>query len=67
MDWTAADDELSRVETSGVPFLLRLPSQKAEVPYEREFNTVVCRRLITAILSGRVTSAEQVAKEIELE
>jgi hypothetical protein len=54
-EWTAEDEAVSHQDTAGVPFLLKLPGQNYEIAYPHPFNTVLTRRLITAILSGAVT------------
>jgi arylsulfatase A-like enzyme len=53
--WTRAEEAASHSDTSRVPFLLKLPRQTSGVAYEKPLPTVVTRRLITAILSGRLT------------
>ena len=55
----------SRNETSGVPFLLKLPGQKAEAPYTKPFDTVVSRGIITSILDGRLTDPNGIPDSIE--
>jgi hypothetical protein len=45
--------------------LLKLGGQHSGVFYDKEFNTVATRRVITAILSGELKSQEQVARVIE--
>jgi hypothetical protein len=63
--WTAEDEAASHQDTMGVPFLLKLPGQTSGSVYEKRFNTVVTRALITAILSGQVTDAAAVVRSLE--
>ncbi|HEY2017243.1 MAG TPA: sulfatase-like hydrolase/transferase [Bryobacteraceae bacterium] len=63
-DWTAEEEILSRGETMGVPFLLRLPHEKAGVSCDRRFDTVVSRRLITAILDGSLTDPSRIGDAV---
>ncbi len=42
-----------------VPFLLKLPHQTTQVPYNANFNTVVTSDLLMAILSGEITESQQ--------
>ncbi|HWT03630.1 MAG TPA: sulfatase-like hydrolase/transferase [Pyrinomonadaceae bacterium] len=44
-----------------VPFIVKLPGQQAGTTYDEEFNTVLTRGLIRAILGGDVTSPEDAA------
>ena len=64
-DWTAEDEAFSHLDTSGIPFLLHLAGQTAPVRYEKGFNTVITRRILTAILARRLRNAGEVAEEIE--
>ena len=64
-EWTEDDEAPSHQDTSGVPFLLKLPGQTFGVSYERRFNTVMTRKIITDILSQRLTSPEMIAHSIE--
>jgi hypothetical protein len=63
-EWTAEDEAASHQDTSGSPFLLKLPRQTSEVSYDKPFDTIVSRRLIIAILRGGLAPAG-VADEIE--
>jgi hypothetical protein len=63
--WTAEEEVASRQDTSGVPFLLKLPGQSSGSVYTKPFNTVLTRRLITAILSGRLKDPDALAGMIE--
>lgn len=64
--WTA---EMARLtagsETSTVPFLLKLPRQKASLTYNPEFNTVVTRRLLGALMRGEIRTPEEAAKWLD--
>jgi hypothetical protein len=55
VDWTPDDDAVWRQDTSGVPFLLKLPGQTTGIVYGQPFNTIVTRELITSILRGELT------------
>jgi hypothetical protein len=65
-DWTPADEAASRQDTSAVPFLLKLPGQASGVVYDKPFNTVVTRRIITDILGGELTTPGLIPQLIEL-
>jgi hypothetical protein len=54
-EWTPAEEAVSHGDTSRVPFLLKLPGQKFGAAYEKPLPTIVTRRLITEILSRRLT------------
>jgi hypothetical protein len=64
-DWTAEEQAASHNDTSAVPFLLRLPGQISALRYDRPFNTVITRQILTRMLSGQLTSAEQLPNLIE--
>lgn len=53
--WTSAEDAAVRTDTSTVPFLLKLPGQTSSAVYNKPLPTVVTRRLITEILSRRLS------------
>jgi hypothetical protein len=59
-EWTREDEALSHQDTSGVPFLLKLPSQTSPFVYAEAFNTVVTRRIITEILQGKLREPSQI-------
>lgn len=63
--WTPEDEAASHQETMGVPFLLKLPGQTSGLVYEKRFNTVVTRGLITGILKGQLADAAAVEQSIE--
>ena len=54
-EWTRDEEAASHQDTSGVPFLLKLPEQTSGVVYGNRFNTIVTHQLIVGILSGRLT------------
>jgi hypothetical protein len=60
-EWTREDEAFSHQDTSGVPFLLKLPSQTFPLVYAEAFNTVVTRRIITEILRGKLREPSQIA------
>ena len=63
--WTAEDESVPREGTMDVPFLVKMPGQNAPVVYEKPFNTVVTRTVITGILAGRLTRAAELPGAIE--
>jgi len=63
--WTAEEQALSHYDTSGVPFLLKLPGQTSALRYDKPFNTAITRQVLTRILSGQLTAAEQLPNLIE--
>lgn len=64
-EWTPDEEAASHQDTSGVPFLLKLPGQTSGVVYSKRFNTIVTRQLVTDILSGRLTDPSAVPGIIE--
>jgi hypothetical protein len=64
-EWTPDEETVSHQDTSGVPFLLKLAAQTTGVAYGKRFDTIVTRRLITGILSGRLTDAGALPDVIE--
>jgi hypothetical protein len=64
-EWTPEDEAASHQDTSGSPFLLKLPQQTSPFVYDTAFDTVVTRRLIIGILNGRLTDLPDIAKEID--
>lgn len=64
-EWTADEEAASHDDTSGVPFLLKLPRQTAGATYDKAFGTIVTRRLVTDILSGRLMDPATIAASIE--
>ncbi len=64
-EWTAEDEAASHQDTSGVPFLVRLPAQQAGLTYPRPVDTVVTRRVIMAILQGGLTDPSRIAELVE--
>lgn len=63
-EWTSEEEAVSRQDTSGVPFLLRLADQQKEITYTPRLNTVVTRRLIDAILDGWLTDPSQIQRQL---
>jgi len=62
-DWTAEEEAASKdLDTSGVPFLVKLPGDSRSIVYDRPLNTVVTGELILAILRGNITGNEQAAE-----
>lgn len=64
-DWSSGEEAASHGRTMGVPFLVKLPNQTVEFPYESRFDTVLTRRIIEGILAGRLRAAVQLANEID--
>jgi hypothetical protein len=64
-EWTAEEEAASHTDTSGVPFLLKLPGQSAAVRYDRTFETTVTRPILLDILAGRLTDPHQIAAAID--
>jgi hypothetical protein len=54
-EWTSDEETVSHQDTSGVPFILKLPGETSGVVYTKPFNTLITRQLITAILKGELT------------
>ena len=52
--WTAAEEAASHSDTATVPLLLKLPGQTSGAFYDKPLATIVTRRLIVDILSGRL-------------
>ena len=52
-------------DTSAVPFLVKLAGKRETLVYDRPFNTVITRRMISAILARRVADNTQIVKLIE--
>lgn len=63
--WTAEDEAVSHQDTSGVPFLLKLPERTSGRVFGMPFHTVLTRRLITGILNGQIGDSAAVAELIE--
>jgi len=64
-DWTPDDESASHTDASGVPFLLKLSGQSSGVLYTKPLRTIVTSRLITEILSGRLTDPAAIPTAIE--
>jgi hypothetical protein len=65
-EWTPDDEAASHQNTSGVPFLLKLPGQTSGVVYDKPFTTTITRQLITNILNGQLTKPGAVPAFIEM-
>jgi hypothetical protein len=65
--WTAEDEEFSHASgIEEIPFLVRLPGGHPGVDVSKPFNTVITRRVIEGILSGKLQTAQQVADFVEV-
>ena len=64
-EWTPDEETASHQDTSGVPFLLKLPEQASGVVYSKPFNTIVTRQLITGILSGQLVDPSAIPGVVE--
>jgi hypothetical protein len=64
-DWTAEEEAASHVDTSDVPFLLRLPGQTSGLRYDNPFNTVITRQILNRILSGQLKAPEEMPHLIQ--
>jgi len=65
-EWTPEDEAASHQDTSASPFLLKLPQQTSMFVYDTPFDTVVTRRLIIAILNGRLAVHSAIPNEIAI-
>jgi hypothetical protein len=63
--WNEEDESIARVNTSAVPFLLKLRGQSSGVVYEKTFDTTISRGLVTAILAGNITDVGDIAPFME--
>lgn len=64
-EWTAEEEAASHRDTSGVPFILKLPGQTSGIVYNKTFGAVITRRIITDILAGRLTDPGMIARTVE--
>jgi len=64
-EWTAEEEAASHDDTSGVPFLLKLPGQTTGAIYTKPLDTIVTRRLLTEILSGGLADPAAIPTSIE--
>ncbi len=65
-DWNAEDERLAaRSGLMGVPFIVRLPGQDSGSLYTKPFMTTAARTIVDGILSGRIRTAEDLARGIE--
>jgi hypothetical protein len=53
-DWTPGEEVFSALDTSGVPFLVKLPGQTSASCWDRPFDTIVTRAVIGKILAGEL-------------
>lgn len=64
--WTTEDEQAANYQINyRVPFLLKMANQKRGATYEGEFNTVVTRELLSAMMSERVKTPEDVKSFLE--
>lgn len=64
-EWTDDEEVAARNDTSGIPFLLRLPGQTSGVFYSKPFNTIITRQVIMDILGERLTDLTMIPALIE--
>jgi hypothetical protein len=64
-EWTPAEEAFASSNTSGVPFLVKLPYQSEPVVYEKPFDTVVTRNILTAIFKRQISATGQISTLIE--
>ncbi|MGH9628774.1 MAG: sulfatase-like hydrolase/transferase, partial [Bryobacteraceae bacterium] len=59
--WTQEEETLARLrKAERVPFLVKLAGQRSGIEYQGNFDTLRTRALLTAMMQGSVSSAEQV-------
>ena len=63
--WNREDESIASGNTPAVPFLLKLPKQSSGVTYQKTFDTVISRSVVTAILAGRLTEPAGIGAFIE--
>lgn len=59
--WTAEDDRFALPEGQldyRIPFLLKMPGQRTQIPYHTRFNSIHSQELLLAILGGDVNDGE---------
>ncbi len=64
-EWTAEDEAASHIDTTGIPFLLKLPAQKTGMQFGMPFNTVITRSILLEILGGRLKDVSQLPALID--
>ena len=64
-DWNASEEAASGEDTSGVPFLLKLPGRQTGLAYDKRFDTLVTQSLILDILRGTLRDAAAIPGLIE--
>jgi hypothetical protein len=65
--WNRQGDLIDGKMDHRVPFLVSFPETTQGVGYTAPFNTILSRRLVTAIMNGEVRSASEAAKWIDRE
>ncbi|HSE98210.1 MAG TPA: hypothetical protein VLD57_08105, partial [Blastocatellia bacterium] len=63
--WTDEDTPFTDDSDHRIPFVLKLANQSRPFDYHNEFNTVLTRELILALLRGDVTTPEDVAEWLD--
>jgi hypothetical protein len=64
-EWTPREEAFAPMNTMGVPFLVKMPYQSEPVIYDKYFDTVATRNVLTAIFTRQITSTGQVSSVIE--
>ena len=65
--WYREADPVGGKMDHRVPFILNFPASRQGVRYSAPFNTILSRRLVTAIMDGEVRSAGEAVGWIERE
>ena len=65
--WYRESDLIDGKMDHRVPFLVSFPGGAQSVRYSRPFNTILSRRLVTAIMNGEIRSAGETARWIDRE
>lgn len=65
--WNRQSDLIDGKTDHRVPFLVSFPGSRQAVRYSAPFNTILSRRLVTAILNGEVHNAGETARWIDRE
>jgi hypothetical protein len=63
-EWTQEEKYFEGKSVHRVPFLVKFPSQQDAIVDTAPFNTIISRQLVVSILSGRITSPNQLSSEI---
>lgn len=64
-EWTPQEESFARMNTSGVPFIVKMPYQSEPVIYQKPFDTVATRNVLTAIFERRITGGREISSLIE--